>query len=283
MKIRLWGCLMKNLLPLPNEKTLFLPVHGMLNGLKEGIVKSALALGLMLAALATQAQVTTQNQHLLWSRYYLHLNVGKVVQLRQEVEERNYWFPWRQHQLLVRTHVAQKLGKGWNTAAGFTYFIQTQPQDAFADTLYNETELRPQLELANKHEINEVLSIGNRYWAEFRFFEKSDGGFRYSHIRFRYNLELSIRVHDKVSLKVFDEIHINAGKPIVNNIFDQNRVGGGLLWQPIKPLGLELGYFNWYQQLASGSGRVSRHIVRFTIHHTITVKQRKKATETAAP
>lgn len=60
------------------------------------------------------AQKNIENQHLLWTRYYLKLKLNDNYQLRQEIEERNYWFPWRQHQFVSRTFADRKLGKGWN-------------------------------------------------------------------------------------------------------------------------------------------------------------------------
>ena len=46
----------------------------------------------------TKKNVDTQ--HLLWTRYYLKLKINDNYQIRQELEERTYWFPWRQHQFI---------------------------------------------------------------------------------------------------------------------------------------------------------------------------------------
>lgn len=226
-------------------------------------------------SLHLNAQKKIDNQQLLWVRYALKLKINDTYQIRQEIEERTYWFPWRQHQFVSRTHVERKLGKGWNAAVGFTYFLQAIPQKPEVKAYENVTELRPQLELAYKQTVSEKLTIHHRYWAEFRFFEQPDGTFEFWNTRFRYKLEVSYAPTPKVTLKAFDEIHINVGKNIVLNVFDQNRYGASVQFMPTRNFGVELGYFNWFQQRPSGVDFYNRDIVRFTIHHTINIKKPK--------
>jgi len=66
---------------------------------------------ILLSFLSTSlfAQKNTTTQELLWSRYYLKLKINDLYQIRQEIEERTYWFPWRQHQFVSRTFVERKL------------------------------------------------------------------------------------------------------------------------------------------------------------------------------
>jgi hypothetical protein len=224
----------------------------------------------------TNAQKNVDTQHLLWTRYYLKLKLNDEYQIRQEIEERTYWFPLRQHQFISRTFAERKLGKGWNTGLGFTYFIQSLPQNPEIKDFTNQLELRPQLEIAYKQTISEKLILHHRYWGEFRFFEQTNGSFDYGNNRTRYKLEIRYSPIPNLTLKAFDEIHINIGRKIVQNVFDQNRYGASLQYMPIESFGFELGYFNWYQQRKSGVDFYNRHIVRFTIHHTINLKKSKK-------
>lgn len=220
----------------------------------------------------TKKNVDTQ--HLLWTRYYLKLKINDNYQIRQELEERTYWFPWRQHQFISRTHVEKKLGKGWNAGVGFTYFLQSLPHDPEITNFTNELELRPQLEIAYKQIISNKISLHHRYWSEFRFFEQPNNSFEYGNNRTRYKLELRYSPFNKIAVKVFDEIHINIGRKIVHNVFDQNRLGASVQYMPIKNFGIELSYINWYQQRKSGVDFYNRHIVRLTIHHVFTLKSK---------
>jgi len=50
-----------------------------------------------------------------------------------------------------------------------------------------------------------------------------------------------------------DELHINFGKEIVNNYFDQNRFFLGFKYQFSKTNNLQFGYMNLFQQLSAGN------------------------------
>jgi len=229
---------------------------------------------ILLSFLSTSlfAQKNTTTQELLWSRYYLKLKINDLYQIRQEIEERTYWFPWRQHQFVSRTFVERKLGKGWNSGLGFTYFLQSLPHDPEISDYTNQLELRPQLELAYKQNLTEKVILHHRYWGEFRFFEKTNGSFEFGNTRLRYKIELRYSPISNITIKVFDEIHLNIGEKIIQNVFDQNRYGASIQYMQLQNFGFELGYFNWFQQRRSGVDFYNRHIVRFTIHHTLNLK-----------
>lgn len=212
-------------------------------------------------------------QRLLWARYYLKLKLNDAFQIRQEVEERTFWFPWRQHQFVTRTFVERKLGSGWNTGVGFTYFLQSLPHHPDIPVSQSSTELRPQLEIAYKQAIFKNLTLHHRYWSEFRFFEQAHGPFEFGNNRSRYKLEIGYTPFEKLTLKAFDEIHFNIGRKIIQNVFDQNRIGASVQYMTHPNFGIELGYFNWFQQRRSGVDFYNRHILRITTHQTINFKK----------
>lgn len=221
---------------------------------------------LTLVLTKTNAQKDIETQHLLWTRCSLKLKINEKYQIGQEIEERVYWFPFRQHQFVSRTQLDRKLGKGWNTGAGVTFLNQSIPHDPLSTTYYNQLEIRPHFELAYKQEISEKLSLHHRYWSEFRFFEQPNDTYKYNNIRLRYKLELRYSLNHQLTFKAFDEIHINVGKNVIQNTFDQNRYGASFQYMPLEKLGFELGYLNWFQQRKSGTDFYNRHIVRLTIH-----------------
>lgn len=77
--------------------------------------------------------------------------------------------------------------------------------------------------------------------------------------KLRYNLWYEVPLSKKgivpgvLSFIVNDEVHINFGKQIVNNYFDQNRFFTGLKLQTGKSANLQFGYLNVFQQLAEGN------------------------------
>lgn len=214
-------------------------------------------------------QKQVQTQSLLWTRYSVKIELNERYKLRQEFDERTYWFPWRQHQALSRTFAERNLGNGWSVGLGFTYFRQSFPHDPTTEDYYTLDELRPQLELSYTQKVSEKFKVSHRYWSEFRVFEQAEGGFEYSHNRSRYKLEGQYSLAPSLTLIAFDELHLNIGRSIVANVFDQNRYGASLRYNLNRNFGLESGYINWFQQRASGIDFYNRHIVRFTLHHAI--------------
>lgn len=228
---------------------------------------------LLTALVSVNAQNNLEKQHLLWNRHMLTVELPKNLLIRQEFEERAYWFPWRQHQWFERTHLVYKLKKSpWQFGAGFTYFVQTSPQVQDADETIERSELRPQLEIATIQSLHKKLSLAHRYWSEFRFFEDADGKHPFSNVRFRYLLELRYSPIEKLTLKAFNELHINAGKDITYNVFDQNRTGAGVQYKFVPEFSVDASYMYWYQQKSDGVGRFGRHILRITFSYTIKVK-----------
>ncbi|WP_158975336.1 DUF2490 domain-containing protein [Cellulophaga sp. L1A9] len=221
------------------------------------------------------AQKNIIRQDVLWTSYALKLKINDNYQIRQELDQRNYSNPWRQHQMLSRTNLEYQLGNGWTTAVGVTGIVQSLPNDPEVKEYYTQKEIRPQIELAYKQTVSEKFTVNHRFWSEFRFFELEHDAYAYANVRLRYKIEIKYTPLKKVSIKAFDELFINAGNTIVNNVFDQNRIGSSIQYMPINHLGFEIGYFNMFQQQKSGIDFYSRDIIKFTIHHTILVKKNK--------
>lgn len=228
-------------------------------------------------ALKINAQKNIETQQLLWMRYNLSLKFNDDYKFRYEVEERIYHNPWRQHQFVTKAHFEKSIVKNWYAGVGITYLVQSLPNKPEENVTATQIELRPQIEIENKKKLFEKLSISHRYWTEFRFYEQSDNSLDFSNIRARYKLELNYDLTDKVTIKAFDEIHINFGNKVVHNVFDQNRIGGSVQIMPSKSFGFELGYFNWFQQQKSGVDFYNRNIIRFTIHQNINIKKSKSS------
>lgn len=222
-----------------------------------------------------EAQKNVETQRLLWTGYSLKFKINDRYQIRQELEERFYYSPVRQHQFVCRSLAERQIGTDWNVGLGITYMIQSLPHDPDVADYYNQSELRPQLEIAYKQKLSKKISLNHRYWTEFRFFEQEHGSFDYKTNRTRYKLEIRYTPVTQVTLKAFDEIHFNLGSEIVQNVFDQNRYGASVQYMPLENLGFEVGYLNWFQQQKSGIDFYNRHIIRLTLHHRINYKTSK--------
>lgn len=229
------------------------------------------------------AQKKVENQQLIWYGYYNNLKFNKNWSLNSEIQERQFYNPTAQHQLVFRTNLERKLVGDWNASVGMTYFLQN-PNNPNSESNLTVPELRPDFGFNHKQKLG-FVTINHRYKAEARFFhdvenEKLVGGYRFSNFRLRYQLGLDFPVwkkegKEKLLLKIKDEIMVNAGNKIVKNTFDQNRIYLAVNYKLNNSYAVELGYMNWFQQQKSGTDFYNRDILRFSLFHSIDLKKKK--------
>lgn len=228
------------------------------------------------------AQKKVEHQQLIWYGYYNTLKFNENWLLLNEIQERQFYNPTAQHQLVFRSNLERKLIGDWNASFGMTLFLQN-PNNPEAESNLTVPELRPDIGFNNKQKLG-FLTIRHRYKAEARFFHDVEndelvGGFRFSHFRLRYQLGLDFPLwkkedKEKLNLKIKDEIMFNAGKKNVKNTFDQNRIYLALNYKLNDSYGVEMGYMNWFQQQKSGTDFYNRDILRFSLFHTIDLKKK---------
>lgn len=85
--------------------------------------------------------------------------------------------------------------------------------------------------------------------------------------------------NQSLKLKVYDELLVNAGKSIVYNRFDHNRIYAGLSYAVLKGIEVEAGYLNWYQQRPAGDQFYNRHILNFAFIHRIDLMNKRNDSE----
>ena len=99
--------------------------------------------------------------------------------------------------------------------------------------------------------------------------------------RVRYNFSLTLplkgkQVTAKTPFLFFnDEIHINAGKNIVNNYFDQNRLFLGFGYQFTSHINAHIGYMNVFQQLPAGNQYVNINAIRLFVFHNLDLRNKE--------
>lgn len=232
-------------------------------------------------SLSMQAQKKIERQQLVWYGYYNTLRFNENWSLLSEIQQRQFYNPTAQHQLVFRSNLERKITGNWNISGGLTYFLQNS-NNPNSESNLTVPELRPDIGFKNKQRIG-FLTINHRYKAEARFFHDVEndrlvGGFRFSNFRFRYQLGLDFSLwkkeeKEKLSFKVKDEIMFNMGKKVVKNTFDQNRIYLALNYRLNDAYAVEMGYMNWFQQQKTGIDFYNRDILRFSLFHTIDLKK----------
>ena len=90
-----------------------------------------------------------------------------------------------------------------------------------------------------------------------------------------YEIPFSQKPDNKFSFVINDEVHINFGKQVVYNYFDQNRFFVGLKFNTAKHDNIQLGYMNLFQQLASGNRFRNNHIIRLFYFQNLDWRKKK--------
>ena len=235
----------------------------------------AITVGFSSFAQTTAKKITTRP--VAWYGYINSLQLSPKWTLTTDIGERNYIDNGKQAQFLIRSKVNYVLGQNWDAGIGFAYF-ETKTFDPASTSTLGVPELRPFQEFNNKQKFNKI-TLSHRYRIEERYFKKTasdkliDGynfNFRFRYMfTFEYNLYKSKDNKKSFGIKAGDEIMVNAGKNIVNNMFDQNRLFAAVNYQPVNNLSFEIGYMNSFQEKSSGTQFNNANIYRLSIFHKI--------------
>ena len=221
--------------------------------------------------MAARSQGTIYHQALYWIRYQNQWTINPKWYWINEAENRRFFSPDEENQLIAHTHLHRKAGK-WDVGGGMTFsWIYAQ----FPDRDYDHavSEVRPFVEAAHEFPLGKAF-VQNKLRIDNRFFETSnDAGVLedfYYVTRFRYRIQFRfvLKKHEDtpvIGLRLADEIMINSKQ----NVFDQNRVHVSVDFRVIKSLSLEAGYVYLYQQRAGRDEYFSRQVARFTVIHRI--------------
>lgn len=240
---------------------------------------------IMIPAGALRAQKNISRQHLIWEGVFIKLEVNDKWYWQNEIQERHFVSPMAHHQFLFRSHLHRYIANtGWDASVGMSLFLQN-PNDPEAPVKLTVPELRPHIEVAYSQKLTK-LKFDHRFRTEARFFHNTnhtrtelEDGFGFGNFRFRYRLQATIPLwrvftdHD-LRLKLSDELHVNMGKKILTNIFDQNRIYVALNYELTPNVNVEAGYLNWFQQTPDGQF-YNRDILNLTCQFRIRVGETK--------
>lgn len=175
--------------------------------------------------------------------------------IHNEVQYRNYDAVGDLEQLLLRTGLGYNLTENNNNLLLGYGYILSENYVGETDQKVSVNEHRIFQQFTTKQKVG-VLNLSHRYRFEQRFVEDD---FK---MRFRYFLGLKIPLQNKADgnnplyLSAYNEIFLNTK----SQIFDRNRLYGGLGYQFSKKLRLELGYMN---QFFETSGRDQINVMAF--------------------
>ncbi|WP_424300806.1 DUF2490 domain-containing protein [Eudoraea sp.] len=120
-----------------------------------------------------------------------------------------------------------------------------------------------------------------RIRTEQRFFNNVEDGlslednYFINRIRFLLSITVPFKKAGKTSFLVANEIHLNFGKEVVFNTFDQNRFTVGIKQKINKSWSFDCGYMLVYQQLPSGTDYNLNHTFRLFFYGNFDLRKNK--------
>lgn len=224
-----------------------------------------------------QEKKNIDSQSLLWTRYYNQLELNTRWSIHSEFDNRIFLSPLVQNLFVLRVQGRYKVLEQMELGAGFTYFsVATQDPDIHSK--FNKPEYRIQQDATLKQNLGKI-NLNQRFQIEERFFQNFDkerlisGSTFFWRFRYRIQGDYNFWQKKKQFLKaiISDEIMINAGKKVINNTFDQNRIYAGLQYGINSSLAIELGYMNSFQQRSTEVDYFNRNIIRLSIYHKLKI------------
>jgi hypothetical protein len=176
-----------------------------------------------------------------WWIYFGNKQISSKWNWHHEVQYRNYNFVGDLEQLLLRTGLGYNLTENNNNIHLGYAFIHSQNYVENSDDKISIDEHRIYQQFITRQNAGRVF-WQHRYRFEQRFFSND---FR---LRFRYFLALNIPLNNETMtdntfyISAYNEVFLNTE----NQIFDRNRLYGGLGFRLNSYIRVELGYMNQF-------------------------------------
>lgn len=185
-------------------------------------------------------------------------------------------------QSILRVGLMYYLNDAAKLTAGYAY-VTHYPAEGHKEVAQPEHRIWQQLQWHTKFPRTRLMQW---FRLEERFRRKvandstlADGyAFNY---RLRYNIFYEVPLTKNpsephaLSAVLNNEVHINFGKQIVYNYFDQNRAFVGLKFNTNAHDNIQLGYMNQFQQLPAGNRFRSAHVIRLFYFQNLDWRRKK--------
>jgi hypothetical protein len=240
--------------------------------------------GLVLSAYAGQAQVSKTTTHVeqVWLGYFNQTRLS------------NKWGIWGDFHLRTKEDFVNNLSQSIarvgltryftdNTKLTFGYaFVNHFPADNHANISQPEHRIWQQLQWHNKYprlRLMQWIRLEERFRHKVADNDHLAPGYNYNW-RVRYNLFFNVPLSKKAfapntfSFVLNNEVHINFGKEIVYNYFDQNRFFVGFSYHTNAHDNIQFGYMNLFQQLPTGNAYKMVDVARVFYFHNLDFRKK---------
>jgi len=246
-------------------------------------IRRAILMVVLIAPLSSQAQKQTTSVQQVWFGY---LNQTRLS---------DRWGIWFDGHLrtkedfltdlstsIARFGLTYYLNDNTKLTAGYAY-VNFFPADNHKNVSQPEHRPWQQIQWHTKYSkirMMQWLRVEERYRRKILNDDELAEGYSFNW-KLRYNFFLGVPLSKKAfapgtfSFVFNDEVHINAGKEIVYNYYDQNRLFIGFSFHTNKHDNLQFGYMNLFQQLAAGNKYRSIHAARIFYFQNLDLRKKK--------
>jgi len=184
-------------------------------------------------------------------------------------------------QSIFRFGLTYYLNDDTKLTAGYAY-VSHYPADNHKNVTMPEHRPWQQIQWHSKYsklKLMQWFRLEERFRRKIQNDDELAEGYNFN-FRFRYNFFFMVPLSKKrfepksLSFVVNDEVHINFGKEIVYNYFDQNRFFLGFAYHVNKHDNLQFGYMNVFQQLAAGNKYKSINAARVFYFHNLDLRKK---------
>ena len=182
---------------------------------------------------------------------------------------------------IIRLGLTYYLTTDTKLTAGYAY-VSAYPADNHKNITQPEHRTWQQVQWHTKYgkqKMMQWLRLEEKFKQKILNNDALADGYNFN-FKVRYNIWYEVPLSKKtmlpgsLSFVVNDEVHVNFGKQIVNNYFDQNRFFLGLKVQTSPQSNLQFGYLNVFQQLAAGNQYKNINAVRLFYFQNIDMRHK---------
>jgi len=243
--------------------------------------KIGITLLLMVGAKELIAQKETQKLEQIWVGYFnqTHFSNKWGAWLDVQLRTKDH-FTDHLSQLLFRSALTYYVKDAIRTSAGVAY-ARYYPADNHSKVTQPEWRPWQQVQWYTKCGRNSVIQwfrLDERFRRNILNDSALADGYSFN-FRLRYNFSWKIPLSAQVkkgswTLVLNDEIHVNFGKQITYNYFDQNRFFVGFAFNTTATDNIQMGYMNVFQQLPAGNKYRSTDVARAYYFHYLDLRKR---------
>lgn len=238
---------------------------------------------LLFAQNSTEGSASKSINHIgmMWFDYIENIYIRQRWWVQAEATERFFTNPALQWQTGARVYGLYHVGENWHIGPGFSVWFPK-----VGDVTTHELRVAQQFFYRQKMEKRQRFGIHHRFKVEERFVRNVADGeladdYTFS-LRFRYRLWFEYTIAKlggkqlPVKLFVNEEVFLQAGKNVIYNVFDQNRMNAGITVTVAKGTSVSLCYLNLFRQQNSGNKYDDFHSFRIFFTHDLSVPKKKK-------